>query len=448
MKPHTESVCPVCLKRIPAQRTERDGNIYLEKTCPEHGFFQTLIWEGKPDYQSWGKAPRATRVLSDESVLRGCPYDCGLCSQHRQRSCCVLLEVTQRCNLGCPVCFAEAGREDKDPDLHTVEGWFDRLRELAPKANIQLSGGEPTVRDDLPEIIRLGREKGFTFFQLNTNGLRLAREPDYAAKLKEAGLSCVFLQFDGVDDAPYIALRGRPLFEEKCRAVQNCAAAQLGVVLTPTLAMDVNLDQVGEIIRFAMERLPAVRGVHFQPMSYFGRYPGAPEKRVTLPRLCREIEAQTGGAFSAEDFLGGTAEHPLCSFSCNYLLRPDGTVENVSPRSSSCCCCGDDGEEDGSEALSPRTAVEKARDTVSRRWGGAVPEEEAPPDDLDGLDGMLYLLRHRRFSLSAMAFQDVWNLDLERLQNCYVHVLSPDGRLIPFCAYNLTSAEGKALHRR
>ena len=141
MKPHTESVCPVCLKRIPAQRTERDGNIYLEKTCPEHGFFQTLIWEGKPDYQSWGKAPRATRVLSDERVQRGCPYDCGLCSQHRQRSCCVLLEVTQRCNLGCPVCFAEAGREDKDPDLHTIEGWFDRLRELAPKANIQLSGG-------------------------------------------------------------------------------------------------------------------------------------------------------------------------------------------------------------------------------------------------------------------------------------------------------------------
>ena len=91
--------------------------------------------------------------------------------------------------------------------------------------------------------------------------------------------------------------------------------------------------------------------------------------------------------------------------------------------------------------------MEHARDTVARRWGGAVPPEETPPDDPDSLDGALYQLTHRRFSVSAMAFQDCWSLDLERLRNCYIHIMSPDGRLIPFCAYNLTSAEGRPLHR-
>lgn len=163
------------------------------------------------------------------------------------------------------------------------------VRHPAPpgrQANIQLSGGEPTVRDDLPDIIRLGREKGFTYFQLNTNGLRLAREPGYAQKLKQAGLNCVFLQFDGVTNGPYQALRGAPLLEEKKRAIQSCAAARLGVVLVPVVAPGINLDQLGAILDFALEWLPVVRGVHFQPITYFGRFPGQPHTPLTLPAFC------------------------------------------------------------------------------------------------------------------------------------------------------------------
>lgn len=471
----TQSVCPICLRTLPARRVEEKGNVYLEKECPEHGKTRTLIWEGAPDYWSWGGKHLPSRAETAERVSRGCPHDCGLCGHHRQRTCCVLLEVTQRCNLRCPVCFADAGAAEADPDLETISRWYDILREKVGKANIQLSGGEPTVRDDLPEIIRLGREKGFTFFQLNTNGLRLAREPGYARKLKEAGLSCVFLQFDGVTDQVYTELRGAPLMEEKLRAMEHCRQAEIGVVLVPVVAPEVNLDQVGKILDFAMERLPWVRGVHFQPLTYFGRYANGEKGRLTLPRLLREIEAQSGGRFRCDDFSGGSAEHSHCSFSGNFLLEEDGTVRTLKVQSS--CCCGGGAEETAAQEEPPAsqsccrgetdaakeyaasdrgcccevektyTAVEHTRDTVARRWGAPLPGEERPPEDPDSLDAALYQLSRRRFSISAMAFQDCWSLDLERLQDCYIHVLAPDGRLIPFCSYNLTNAEGRPLYR-
>lgn len=447
MKHQTESVCPVCLDRIPAQRVEREGNIYLEKTCPKHGSFHTLIWEGTPDYWDWAAEERKpTRPLTEDGVRLGCPFDCGLCGQHRQRTCCVLLEVTARCNLRCPVCFADAGSPQDDPGLDVIGRWYDRIREQAGRANIQLSGGEPTVRDDLPEIIRMGKEKGFTYFQLNTNGLRLAQEPDYAQQLKDAGLSCVFLQFDGVSDDVYVALRGRALLAEKLQAIENCARARLGVVLVPVVQYGVNVHQIGAILDFAMERLPVVHGVHFQPLTYFGRYPGQENERLTLPRLLREIEAQTNGRLRVKDFSGGSAEHSHCSFSGNFVLDGDQIVRSLkikrsnSKNNSSSCCCS-------TPTKRGVTLVEQVRDTVANRWGAAVPEHEAPPKDPDSLEGMAYRLRHKRFSVSAMAFQDCWSLDLERLKNCYIHVVAPDGQLIPFCAYNLTSADGQPLYR-
>lgn len=440
----TQSVCPVCLRSIPARRVEEKEKIYLEKQCPDHGPFRTLIWEGAPDYWTWGGERPPTRPVTIEGVRDGCPHDCGICGAHRQRACCVLLEVTQRCDLGCPVCFADAGGQGDDPDMDTVARWYDVLCRDAKGANIQLSGGEPTIRDDLSEIIRLGREKGFTFFQLNTNGLRLAREPEYVRRLKRAGLSCVFLQFDGVTDGVYEILRGRPLLEEKIKAVENCKMAGLGVVLVPVVAPEINLDQVGAIIDFALERLPYVRGIHFQPMTYFGRYDIGDRGRLTLPRLMRQIEAQTNGRIRCAVFSGGTAEHSHCSFSGNFLLKEDGAVQALrlpesenSDHDGSCCC--------GPEAF---TAVEHARKTVAARWGGLIPTEEPAPADSDSLDAALYELSHRRFSISAMAFQDCWSLDIDRLRSCYIHVLSPNGRLLPFCAYNLTSADRRPLYRR
>ncbi len=283
----TESVCPVCLKLLPAAVVSCGDEVFLEKTCEEHGSWQTPIWRGGPSYQEWQrpKTP-AHPELPSTRVKDGCPYDCGLCPEHRQNPCSVLLEVTQKCTLGCPVCFADSkatAAAETDPSLAVIEDWYERVMAAAGPCNIQLSGGEPTMRDDLGEIIALGRQHGFTFIQLNTNGLRLAQEAGYAEKLAKAGLTTVFLQFDGLDERIHQQLRGRSLARQKLTAIERCGAAGLGVVLVPTLVPGVNTEEIGAIIRFALEKVPLVRGVHFQPISYFGRFAQGSSPRTLHP---------------------------------------------------------------------------------------------------------------------------------------------------------------------
>ena len=204
----TTSLCPLCLRRLRALVVRRGGNVWLERTCPEHGQVVALIWRGPPDYDEW-RAAGSGPSCGDPAENPDCPTACGLCASHVRQTCCVLLEVTARCDLECPICFASARqRSAPDPSIDEIEGWFRRVLERAPGGNVQLSGGEPTVRDDLPQVVALGRSLGVSFLQLNTNGLRLATDDGYAQTLAAAGLQTVFLQFDGVDDAAYLALRG------------------------------------------------------------------------------------------------------------------------------------------------------------------------------------------------------------------------------------------------
>ncbi len=443
----TKSVCPVCLKRIDAERIRVNDQVYLDKICPDHGDFRTIIWRGEPSYESWSiaKLPSQPPVCATD-VKEGCPFDCGLCPEHRQHSCCVLLEITKRCNLNCPVCFAQACAEDHDPDLVTIENWYRLLLESGGPYNIQLSGGEPTLRDDLPEIVALGRKLGFTFIQLNTNGLRLGKDPAYVRSLKEAGLSCVFLQFDGTDDEIYKKLRGTRLLAEKQAAIDQCAKVGLGVVLVPTLVPGVNTQNIGEILNYATKRIPAVRGVHFQPISYFGRYPQAPcdKDRLTIPEVINEMVRQSDGIFKIKDFKPPTGENAYCSFHGNFVLMEDGTLKSWTKDRSKGCC----------QPQVAAVGAKKAQNFVAKRWTSPVREEKKCDADhvvskmnLDSLDIFLDRVENYSFCISGMAFQDVWNLDLERLRECFIHVVSPDRRIIPFCAYNLTDQQGKALYR-
>ena len=295
---NTQSVCPHCLKKLQAQRVQKKDAVFLVKTCPDHGSMSTLIWKGSPDMSTWirTKTPAGPAICGTET-RKGCPFDCGICPQHRQRTCTALLEITWRCNLHCPVCFADGGGAVADPSMHQIRTWYEQIKhQTGGGCNIQLSGGEPTVRDDLPEIIRMGKDMGFSFIQLNTNGLRLAADKDFVQQLKQSGLDSVFLQFDGVDDRVHLKLRGKPLQEIKERAIAHCSEKGLAMVLVPTLVPGVNDQQVGDIIRFGLARAPHVRGVHFQPVSYFGRFPTSPgdNDRMTLPHVMQAVEAQTG----------------------------------------------------------------------------------------------------------------------------------------------------------
>ncbi len=438
----TESVCPICLARLPARRVAEGEDVYLEKECPEHGPFRAILWRGQPGFTGWVRPKTPAYPQTPFTPVRqGCPFDCGLCPDHRQQTCTALLEVTQRCNLDCPFCFAAAGSQAVDPPLAVIEGWYRRLLAAGGPYNVQLSGGEPTLRNDLPEIISLGRELGFLFIQLNTNGLRLARDPAYLRRLKEAGLASVFLQFDGTDDSGYEALRGRPLLAEKEQAIEQCARAGLGIVLVPTLVPGVNITQIGAIIRYGLARLPEVRGVHFQPVSYFGRYPAPPADgdRITIPEVIRAIEAQTGGLISADTFKPPGCENALCSFHGNFVQMPDGSLKSWTKHEPGSGCCRPESAAEGAA---------RARSFVATRWPAPSPVilfDSGP--GLGGWDDFLARTRTHAFSISGMAFQDAWNLDLERLRDCCIHTVSPDGRIIPFCAYNLTDRTGRSLYR-
>ncbi len=434
----TSSVCPECLAKVPAERVSYDDKVYLEKSCPQHGDFSALLWQGEPAWQEWvrPKIPTQPQVCYTE-VSKGCPFDCGLCADHHQHTCTALLEVTQRCNLKCSFCFAAAGGHSIDPDLATIDRWYEQVLLASGTCNIQLSGGEPTLRDDLPAIIALGKAKGFNFVQLNTNGLRLARDTAYVQRLKEAGLDSVFLQFDGTEAEIYPILRGSAILEHKLAAIRNCARANIGVVLVPTLVPGVNTHNIGAIVKFALEQLPTVRGVHFQPVSYFGRYPKPPADadRITLPRVMREIESQTNGLIKAANLKPPGCENALCSFHGNFKVLPNGSLQALS----NTCCSGEKAEE----------GARKTRSFVARQWSGPTKspgsENAAQADQWDIL---LQNLKTHSFSVSAMAFQDAWNLDLARLQDCCIHVVSPAGKLIPFCAYNLTNSQGQGLYRQ
>lgn len=435
----TMSVCPVCLAKIPASKLlGEDGNIYMEKRCWEHGSFKTLIWEGDLEsYKAWAENDADGRVLPVRAkpVEEGCPYDCGLCQNHERDGCCVLLELTKRCNLRCPVCFASAGEEapSSDLSLEEIAEQYDMLMAHGGPFNIQLSGGEPTVRNDLDKIIALGREKGFSFFQLNTNGLRLANEAGYARHLAKAGVSTVFLQFDSLKDEVYITMRGASLAETKLRAIENCRTAGLPVVLVPTVAPGVNDGELGDIIRFALDNAPHVRGVHIQPISYFGRCSlEVPEIRLTIPAVLRRIEEQTDGLMQYSHFGGGGAESPYCSFHASYRKLPDGSLKPLPKRKNTGCCCVKSSE---------------ARDFVSQQWSGKAACCDGD-EATSSLDEFLQQIVESTFTVSGMVFQDAYNLDLDRLRRCYICEVDSEKGMVPFCAYNLTDVDGNSLYRK
>ena len=420
----TRSVCPVCLKNIEARLImDNDGSVLMEKNCSAHGDFRVLVWHGKLNMEQW---LLETAPLPADKGLK-CPVNCGICSEHEIGSCCVLLEVTSRCDLRCRYCFARGGEGNDEPPLEKLKASVDDIVKRCGEPLLQLSGGEPTMRDDLDELICYAKEAGCSYVQLNTNGIRLAREPEYAKRLADSGLDIVFLQFDGTRDDIYELLRGVPLLETKKEAIRVCGGLKMGVTLVPTVVKGVNDGDLGNIIKLACELSPAVRGIHFQPVSYFGRYPGRPsdDDRYTLDELMNDISTQTG--IPATSFMPSRCDHPLCGFHANFLIGPDGSLKPLSSITHS---------------SHVRGCERDNREYVARHWRRAPeePEPAAPFSDEMDFDTFLYRLRHESLTLSAMAFQDAMNLNIERLHRCSLHVYD-NGSIKPFCAKYLTGME-------
>jgi uncharacterized radical SAM superfamily Fe-S cluster-containing enzyme len=452
----TRSLCPKCLSVIPASKVSEDEGVFLEKTCPDHGYFKALLWRGAPTYEDWGMgedAPGAQKRQTQSA--NSCPNDCGLCPEHAAQTCTVLMEVTSRCNLSCPICFAGSsnGGPGFHPDLSDIKAMFDTIIDAGGPYPVQLSGGEPTVRDDLPDIVSLAKKMGFYHVQINTHGLRLAKDREYLHRLKKAGTDLIYLQFDGISDDIYREIRGADLFDLKVKAIDNCAEAKIGVQLVPTLIPGVNDNQIGEMIKFAKERIPVVKGVHFQPVSYFGRYPSAPSDgaRITTPDVLRALEMQTAGEVKAENFLPRRRQDSHCGFSGFFVLQEDNRLKATTvfkpekPASAGC----KDVSGFGSLKETPSEHVRKFIDKKSR-FIEPLPilPSKCACEPQDSLTNIFERAHAHYLSISGMPFQDVWTIDLERLQGCCIHVVTPHKRLIPFCAHYLTNAAGQRLPGR
>lgn len=444
-----QSICPVCLSPLEASYVQSEGQVLLVKECKKHGTFSSYICGDSNEFSDWISRPSTSvtpkhHTTKGASALKGsteCPLHCGLCDNHLQTACCVLIEVTKRCNQHCPYCYARSENSvSGDPDIYEIDRKYELLLKLGEERpfNIQLSGGEPTVRNDLPELIRLGKAKGFEYIQINTNGRRIALEEGYANQLKEAGASVIFLQFDGTTDDIYEALRGEPLSAIKEKSVENCRKARLPVTLVPTVVKTINLSDIGSMLNFLLKNVDVVKGIHFQPVSFFGRYPdslyrnGDFRNRVTMFDILHEIERQTEGVFKYANFRPLAIGNPLCGFHGTFQKMGDGSVRLLTE--DAVCCIKSE----------PLKAVEQLRGFVLNKWD--IPDMDRRCDcksqEPMNFDQFLIETKSTMFTVTGMPFQDIGNLDAERLKRCRVHVLSPDDRLIPFCAYNSLYREG------
>jgi hypothetical protein len=433
----TRSMCPECKQIIDAQVHLKDNKVIMRKRCPEHGRFEALLSSDAEGYVNSLKynKPGTIPLEFTTEIKDGCPYDCGLCPEHKQHTCMALIEVNTSCNLACPTCFANAG-PGYNLTLEQVDRMLDQfVRTEGDPEVVQFSGGEPTLHPQLFDMIRMAQQKGIRHVMVNTNGLRIARDPSWARELG-ALRPMIYLQFDGLEDETYRKLRGEPLLSEKLAALDVLAELDLNTILVAAVERGVNEHEVGRLVEFGLKH-PAVRGVNFQPVTHTGRHlPFDPTDRVTIPEVIQRIEAQTSGLFVRSDFVPVPCCHPACQ-SITYAYVDEGQVTPL-PRIIDV--------NDYLDYITNRTWPDPSGDikaALESLWSSsAVPGSEslaaqfacagcnfeimASPDEL----------AKRVFAISVKDFMDPYTFDIKKLMKCCVEIIAPDGRMIPFCAYN------------
>lgn len=473
-----QSLCPECRKIIPAKILEKDGRVIMEKSCPDHGFFQDLISSLPALYK---KAERWTYEDGDGILnpqIKGakvCPDDCGLCDLHISHAALANIDLTNRCNLRCPICFANANVQGYvyEPTYEQVVEMLTMLRNIKPvfPPAVQFSGGEPTIHPRFLDILKAARDMGFSHLQIASNGIRLAKELEFAYKCKEAGLYTVYLQFDGTDDEVYQKTRGlKGLWELKQKAVENARLSGLRIVLVPTIIKTINDDQVGKILQYAIDNADVISGISYQPVAFTGRISKEEraKQRYTLSDLAYDIEKQTGHLNALEDWYPLSVTSPfskLLSAIWKYEVmkitsHPDcgiGTYIFVNSRTKSVTPITKLIDIEGftmdlNKLVKQRIAHIRSLTALSAQQllKKHFREEEAkdgmtPQVCLELFQGIVDKEAQRRVELiynwhmmlvGGMHFQDGYNYNVDRVKRCCIHYAAPNGRIYPFCAYN------------
>jgi len=436
----TRSICPDCKTVIDAQIIIRDNKVFMRKRCPTHGWFEGIISSDAEMYVDSVKFNKPGTIPLDFSteVKDGCPLDCGLCPEHKQHMCLALIEVNSACNLNCPVCFANAGL-GFSLTMEQVEKMLDRFVETEGDPEVvQFSGGEPTIHPQLFEMIQAAQDRGIRQVMVNTNGVRIAKDDRFLAGLAKLN-PVIYFQFDGLRRETYEVIRGEDLLDIKMLALDRIHEAGMSAVLVAAIERGVNVGEVGAIVEFGLAH-PAVRGVVLQPVTHVGRHIDFdPMQRVTIPDVIHGIVDQSKGRFVMEDFVPVPCCFPTCQVNSYVFVDGDKTVplprlleidqylDYITNRALPKAPNAADVQK-ALEGLWSASAVAGTEKTASQFECACGP----------GLD-LPYSMNHLKdhiFQIAIKDFMDAYTFNVKQVMKCCVGILVPDGRAIPFCAYN------------
>ncbi|WP_204344548.1 radical SAM protein [Psychroserpens algicola] len=441
----TLSLCPECLRRVDAKIVFENGNVYMLKRCNEHGNSKVLIADDITYYKNirnYNK-PSETPHTFNTKTHYGCPYDCGLCPDHEQHSCLTVVEVTDRCNLTCPTCYAGSSPTyGRHRTLEEVKAMLDAIvtNEKEPDV-VQISGGEPTIHPQFWDIMDYAKSLPIRHLMLNTNGIKIAKDVAFAERLKSYAPDFeIYLQFDSFENAVLQELRGADLNAVRQQALDNLNRLNLSTTLVVTLQKGLNDGEIGKIIDYALQQ-QCVRGVTFQPTQIAGRLDNFnPETdRMTLTEVRRKIMEQTS-IFNSDDLLPVPCNPDALVM--GYALKLDGEVfpltryinpNDLLDNSKNTIIYEQDEQLHGKmiELFSTGNSVEKAEENLKSILC-CLPNIDAPELGYDNL-----------FRIIIMQFIDAYNFDVRAIKKSCVHIVDKDNKIIPFETMNLFYRDDK-----
>ncbi|WP_232696656.1 radical SAM protein [Brevibacillus daliensis] len=442
----TNSICSTCYRKVEAKVIIQDDLVYLMKYCMQHGREKVLISTDVEYYKRCREfiKPAEMPYVWNTPIKYGCPYDCGLCPDHEQHSCLTLLEITDHCNLECPICYAESSPERSNyRSMETIEKMLDAIVQNEQEPDIvQISGGEPTLHPQLFEILDMAKSKPIKHIMVNTNGIRIAQDKAFVKRLANylPGFE-IYLQFDSFEKEALQELRGRDLREIRKKAIENLNEYNISTTLVVTLKKGLNDGEVGSIIQYGLNQ-PAVRGVTFQPVQHAGRIENFDPSinRLTLSEV-RQMIIDQSGIFAAEDIIPVPC-HPDC-LAMGYALKQG---EQVIPLTG---------------LIDPQILLEGGRNTIVFEQDQSLRDQiftlfstnHSPESSAMSLKELLCCLPkvsipesvtyQNVFRVIIMQFLDQHNFDVRSVKKSCVHIAHPDGRIIPFDTYNLFYRDDK-----
>jgi 7,8-dihydro-6-hydroxymethylpterin dimethyltransferase len=437
----TSSVCSQCLRVVEAKILVKEDSVYMDKWCPAHGTERVLISDDADYYrlcrEVYIKPPEMPERFNTRMEF-GCPYDCGLCPDHMQHSCLTLVEITDNCNLRCPVCFAGSGPERlTHKPLASVLAMLDAVvaNEGTPDV-VQISGGEPTLHPDFFAILDAARARPIRHLMVNTNGIRIAQDPEFAARLADYRQAFeIYLQFDSFEPAALKALRGADLVRIHRDAIDVLNRLDISTTLVMTLKKGVNDDEIGRIIDFGLAQ-PCVRGVTLQPIQDAGRVEHYDPKRnrLTVSEIRRRIAEQTQ-AFTLSDIIPVPCNPDTLAM--GYALKAGGTAVPLT------------------RLIDPQILLKGESNTITFEHDPEIKRQifelfstnQSPDGQAAKLSELLCCLPKITtppglgyrdvFRVLIVQFMDALSLDIRALKKSCIHIATPAGQLIPFESFNL-----------